>query len=751
MEKKKISKVSKSTKNEKISKTGKNSKTLKSKKKKSLPVKILKITGTVLLSLFFIVVITGSVFVTALTIYVLNYIDSTTPVSLENAEFSFTSRFLAENPDYDESNPDSEEYVNYYTLTQDGERRVWVDLENIPKYVRDAFVYSEDERFYSHDGVDFKRTFAAFANMILHFYDSEFGGSTITQQTIKNITGDDDTQGGAGITRKIREITRSINVEKTYTKDEILECYLNIISLNTNYYNIRGVQAAANFYFSKDVSELTLGEAASLAAITKNPSWRNPYDHLDNNYERRENVLKVMLSNGAISTEEYEEALNEELVITGDLNYSSDTDSEAQAEIENQGVSSYYTDEAIRETIEIIQEYYGISYSAASERLSGGGYTIKTNVDIDMQKKLEEEYLDDSNFQAYTLEDDELWSAFICMDYQGNVKAVVGNRWEKLYNLGWNNATQSTRSPGSTIKPIASYAPALDQDLITWSTMFKDEPITIKVDGVETQWPRNYSEVGDVTNWSYNYYPTYVMLQKSLNTAPAQLVKELTPSYCYNFLVNKLGFSTLDPTGDVDYSPMTVGGMTNGTTLEELVAAYQIFGNGGKYYQPHFVSQVIERDGTIIYENDHFYENAISESTAYIMNRMLKTAVESSSGTGRQAQIDGLEVCGKTGTSQDWQNLTFVACTPDYVSGVWIGYENVKQIPTSQYQNIAKIWKNVFGEIADSTENKTFEAPDSVVEKTFCTKTGKLASKSCSSTSTGYYKESNLPETCGGH
>ncbi len=725
----------------------------KKKKKKSklrTPIKILKVSGTVLLSMIFIIIITGSVFVTALTIYILNYIDTTTPVSLENVELNFTSRFLAENPEFNPLDPESEEFTTYYTLAQDGERRVWVDLENIPKHVRDAFVYSEDERFYSHDGVDFKRTFAAFANMILKFYDSEFGGSTITQQTIKNITGDDDTQGGAGITRKLREITRSINIEKTYTKDEILETYLNIISLNTNWYNIRGVQAAANFYFSKDVSELTLGEAASLAAITKNPSKRNPYDHLDNNYERRANILKVMLNNGAISSEEYETALKEKLTITGDLNFSSDTDNSAEI-IKNQGVSSYYVDEAIRETIGLIQEYYGLTYKAASERLSGGGYTIKTNVDLVMQEKIEEAYKNDANFQAYALENDELWSAFVCMDYKGNVKAVVGNRGEKTVYMGWNNATQATRSPGSTIKPIASYAPALEQDMITWSTMFKDEPIKIKINGVETEWPRNYSETGDYANWSKNYYPTYVMLQRSLNTAPAQLIDQMTPTYAYNFLQSKLHFTTLDPNYDMNYSSMTVGGMRNGTSLIELVASYQIFGNGGKYYDPHFVSQIIDREGNIIYENSNFYEKAIDESTAFIMNRMLKTAVDSSQGTGKAAKIDGLDVCGKTGTSQDWQNLTFVSCTPDYVSGVWIGYEDVKKIPTNQYQNIAQIWKNIFGEIADSTENKEFKSPDTVVERTFCSQTGNIASSTCTKTSVGYYKLSNIPQTCKGH
>ncbi|NLZ45166.1 MAG: peptidoglycan glycosyltransferase [Clostridiales bacterium] len=728
-----------------------NKSTIKKRKKKvSTPVKVLKVTGTVILSMMFIVIITGSIFATALTIYVLNYVDSTTPISLDNVEMNFTSSFLAQNPDYNEDDPNTEPYSTYYTLTQNGERRVWVDLEQVPKYVRDSFVYSEDERFYSHDGVDFKRTFAAFANMILHFADNDFGGSTITQQTIKNITSDDEDQGAAGITRKIREITRSINIEKTYTKDEILESYLNIISLNTNRYNIRGVQAAANFYFSKDISALSLGEAASLAAITKNPSWRNPYDHLDNNYERRANILKTMLNNGAISSQEYETALNEEIVITGDLNFSSGTDTILDS-IKSQGVASYYIDESIKETRSIFQEIYGLSYDAASEKLSGGGYTIYTNVDIKMQQEIEEKFKTDSTFQKYAFDNDELWAAFYCMDYSGNVKAVVGNRGEKKSVLCWNNATQSLRSPGSTIKPIASYGPALQKDFIHWSSMFKDEPIVISNDGIESFWPKNYSEVANDDNWSKKNFTATKALALSLNTVPAQIVELLTPSYSFSFLQDNLKISTLEEKYDANYSPMVVGGMRKGIKLSELVSAYQVFGSGGKHYDAHYISQIVDREGAIIYSAENSYENVLDESTSYIMNRMLKTVIDDSDGTGNAAKVNGVEVVGKTGTSQDWQNLTFVACTPQYVSGVWVGYENVKKIETAKYNSISKIWKNIFGDIAANEEVKEFEASETVKQLKYCTVSGKLASKTCTSSATGYYKESNIPEYCSGN
>ena len=248
----------------------------RNKKRQKPIVRILRIIGTIILSMFLIFVITGSILATALTIYILNFADSSNVVNLENVEMSYTTRLLANNPDYDKNDEDSEKYALYYSLNANGEKRIWVDYSDIPKYVCDAFVCSEDERFNMHDGVDFKRTFASFANLILHFYDTRQGGSTITQQTIKNITGDNATSGTDGMARKIREIFRSINVEKAYTKQEILEAYLNIVPLGNN---VAGVQAAANFYFGKDVSELSIKEAASLAAITPSPGDYNPLDN----------------------------------------------------------------------------------------------------------------------------------------------------------------------------------------------------------------------------------------------------------------------------------------------------------------------------------------------------------------------------------------------------------------------------------------------------------------------------------------
>ena len=730
--------------------------TKKTKKRVNPAVHILKVIGTLLLSLFLIIVITGSIVATVLTIYVLNFADTTTTVSLDKITESNITRFVYENPDYDpETDDEKDQYELYYAIKNESRHFIWVDIEDVPQCVQDAFVYTEDERFYSHDGVDFQRTFYAFVNAFLP-NTRKFGGSTLTQQTIKNITGDADDSGVAGAERKIREVFRSINVEKTYTKEDILQSYLNIVPMGTRQYDIVGVQAAANFYFGKDVSELDLAEAACLAGMTNAPAGNNPIDNIKSNNIRRKYCLDHMLENGAISEQEYNQALHEELALAGNFNYSSAT--VYQEEMEDQGVTDYFMDAAIDEAITRISEDSGLSYEDAQAELYSGGYTVYTTVDIDMQRAVEQQMQDASNFTTYSMDEDEdtLWSDFIAMDYTGNVKAIVGNRWPKTESRVLNNAYQSPRSPGSCIKPIASYAPALDQDLFTWSSYTNDSPIEIvNKDGETEKWPVNYSEVGGDSAWSYQDLFTWQMLMRSLNTMPAKLIDQMTPAYAYNFLKEKLDITTLAE-ADADYSGVTVGGLTYGTTLEELVGAYMIFGNGGRKYEVTYLSKIEDANGNPIYEKNEGYKQAVGEDTAYIMNRMMQYVINDEQGTGRYARLSKTDLVGKTGTSSDWFDLNFVGCTPDYVSGVWIGYENPETIPTNDYQNIGAIWKNIFGDIAEKEKHHsfddTFPMPSSVQKVSYCAKTGLLASNGCSSKYTGYFKTTNTPDYCyGGH
>lgn len=719
-------------------------------------VHILKAMGTLLLSIFLIIVITMSIFGTVLTIYVLNFADTTTDIMLEKSVESNITRFLYDNPDYDEETDEPQDkYVLYYTLRNEYKHQLWVDLDQIPQVVQDAFVYTEDERFYAHDGVDFKSTFAAFVNAFLP-NRARRGGSTITQQTIKNLTGDDAVSGVQGIERKIREVFRAINVEKTYTKDDILEAYLNVVPQNTSKYDIIGVQSAANFYFGKDISELDLAEAACLAGMNNAPSLNNPIDNIKNNNIRRKYCLDHMYKAGAIDSQEYEDALNEPLEIAGNFDFSSETIYDG--ELEDQGMTDWYLDAAILEARQRIASERGITTDEAAELISNGGFTIYTCVDIDMQHEIEKKMQDASNFTTWYMDpsDDTLWSAFVCMDYKGNVKAVCGSRSEKDEILGWNQAVNGARSPGSCIKPIASYAPALDQDLITMTSSYNDKPI--KLNGKD--WPVNYSEFdASQGNWSYKNFYTYQMLLKSLNTMPAQLIDQLTPSYSYNFLKSKLDITNLLDT-DNDYAPLTVGAFGYGLHLDELVGAYMIFGNGGKKYEKSYIYKIEDAAGKVIYEKTDGYKQAVSDSTAYIMNRMMQYVINDKEGTGRYAKLKKTDLVGKTGTSEKWRDLNFVGCTPDYVSGIWVGYnENnedgePRSVSSTDYQNIGAIWKNIFGDIAESEPHKSFDEegcfpmPDTVVKLNFCTSTGLIATDRCGSQQVGYFKASNVPGYC---
>ena len=707
--------------------------------------KTLGTLGTALLCIFLVAVLSVTIIGSAFTVYIVNLMEGTSEITLDNLSSNYTTYIYAQDK--------NGEWITYDILSNEGEKRIWCNLEKIPQYVQDAFVYSEDERFYSHDGVDFQGILAAVKDILK---GNKRGASTITQQTIKNITGDDDVDGYEGVARKLREVYRAVQLEKHYTKDDVLETYLNLVSLNNNIY---GVQAAANYYFNKDVGELTIGEAACIAAITRSPVANDPIDHPEKNYERRVYILDKMLENGAISSQEHDAALAEEMHLIGSMTYTkSETegyDSSAVSVYENfDDVSSYYNDAVINQCCDIFMNKYGITWNEAYQKLRSGGYKVYTCVDLDIQKQLEEKYLDyETLFDGDG--DEELQSAFICMDYYGRILGVIGGVGEKESPLCLNRATRSTRQPGSSIKPLASYSLAIDKDIITWSSQFLDCPLLFEDASAENGylvWPVNYSTSNTKTGWTYENNFTFQCLQRSLNTTAAQIVEMLTPSACFDQLYYKLHLSSLalyqDGRTDVARSPMSVGALTNGVSLKDMATAYQIFGNGGMYYESTFVSRILDNSGEIVYSHSFVGEPAISESSAYVMNRMMETVVSSSRGTGRAARLEGVELIAKTGTTNDWCDIWFMGCTPQYVTGLWVGYDIPEDIGTSL--SSSKIWKNVFGDIAEAEEIKTFKESSSVVQREYCTETGLVAGPNCTSTSTGFYKRTNIPAVCSG-
>lgn len=677
----------------------------------------------IFVTLFLVGVITGCVVVTAITIYVMNFMETDEPINLDNVSMAETTIFYA--------NDENGVQTEVYRMAAD-ENRIEVTIDQIPQCLIDAYVCTEDKRFYEHDGVDWIRTVRVTVNALLR--GGSQGGSTITQQLVKNITKDDDVTP----VRKIREIFRAIQLERQYTKDEILEKYLNIIFLGGRN---RGVEAASQAYFGCHVWELTTPQAASLAGMTRSPnSWR-PDLYPEKNKDRRNYALRCMYEQGKLTEEEYKKYCAEPVVTVDSSQVTPDPSTTQTA----QGVTSYYTDAVIEEVIADLMEANNWSREYASDRLRQGGYRIYMNVDAKLQKIVEEKFLDWQTFSPNELSpnanDETPEAAFVIMDYEGKVLALVGGKGEKTQSRSFNRATMAARSPGSAIKPIAVYAPALEYDLINWSTVLVDSPV-MKNNG--NDWPKNFSGKyeGDVT--------VVYALRKSLNTIPVKLIQQLTPERSVEFMEKKFGITTLVKSGSVnDCVPaLTLGSMSKGIYLEEITAAYAPFGNGGLYYKPATYSRIEDTNGNVVYDNTSTKNRALSEDTASIMNRLLRQVVVGESGTGRRANMGDMDVVGKTGTSQDYYDRAFVGMTPYYIGGFWTGYDTPAELPESRLYSPDTVWKTIMTEAHEGLEPKQFELSDDVVSMEFCVESGLAVTSRCTKTETGYYKKNALPGPC---
>lgn len=729
-----------------------------SKKKHSRAAKnfgrAMTIVGTTFSSMLLILVIMVCIVATVLAVYVLDFADNSYDANLRDVEMKYTSFIYG----YDENN----DLVEIKRLAAD-ENRVWVDYEDISQNIIDATVAAEDKRFYTHKGVDWYRTAGAF------FSNGDGGGgSTITQQLIKNITGDDEVSWE----RKLREIFRALSLEEKYTKIDILESYLNRIWFGGMVY---GVGAASQYYFGKDASELNIGEAAVLAGMIRNPSKMSPYYDLARSKQQQNYVLRCMYEQGMITTKEYEDFRYNKIqvhfakpVYGDDYGYIDertlvdDNEDDLVQEVQDDSYEAYkwngdyevsqdwYVDAAIDQVINDYADLKGITYTSAKNELYNGGYKIYINENMKLQKILEEKYRDPytvlSKYDPSAPEEDLIQSAFVIMDYTGTVQAVVGGLGEKPGDGAFNRATQATRSPGSTMKPISTYSLAVQKNLITYSTLIPDARINIGTEDEPELWPKNYGDViGDGT-----LRPAWYGVQHSLNTLAARIGRMNTPKAMYNQLTQMLGFTTLVES-DIALSPLSLGALTNGAKLVEVAAAYQIFGNGGIYYRPMFYSKVEDSKGNVILEQDFYGTQAIDSDTAWVTNRMIYKVVNGDSGTGRLAQLPNVEVIGKTGTSNAGTDLLFMGLTPEYIGGLWIGYDDSREIGGSDgWRAVASVWKTVMQDIQDTSEVLKFVPDPSVIEKRYCTKTGLLATNKCGSTEIGYYRESNLPDFCTG-
>lgn len=693
-------------------------------------------------------------------------------------------------------------------LVTSNSNRSYRTLDKIPIDVQHAFVAIEDARYYEHNGIDIKGIIrAAYVGLSTgHFSE---GASTITQQLLKNNVFTDwvsESSFVESLRRKLQEQYLALELEKTLggdAKDVILEAYLNTINLGQN---TLGVQTASQRYFNKDVSDLTLSEAAVIAAITQNPTKFNPISHPEDNEDRRYKVLTNMLDLGYINQSEYDSALADNV-------YSRIKDVNAVTGTES--VYTYFVDELTEQVLKDLQEIKGYSYTQAYNALYSGGLSIYTTQDSEIQRISDAAVADESNypedvqwlldytltiehadgkfenyssqtFEAYIKQNDKKFNRIFdsaddeqakayTEDYKasvmgegdtfiaekitwtpqpqvsvtimdqttGHVLAIVGGRGTKQGSLTLNRATGTTRQPGSTFKILSTYAPAFDSAGKTLASIQIDEPYT-------------YANGRPVSNWYGEAYKGACTLrygiEQSLNIVAVKTLTDITPQLGYDYLRN-FGFTTL--TKDDIIQSLALGGITLGVSNIELNAAYAAIANKGTYIEPLYYTKILDHDGNVLIEKAPNTKQVIKETTAFLLTDAMVDVV--TKGTGRSVNFGNMAIAGKTGTTSSYVDVWFSGYTPYYTCTAWAGYDNNVHLRNSTEKNLAKvIWKQIMSQIHEGLEYRPFTTPEGIVSTTICTQSGKLAIPNlcnlAGSTLTEYFAQGTQPtEACDVH
>ena len=689
--------------------------------------------------------------------------------------------------------------------------RLPVSLEQIPVNLQHAVVAIEDERFYEHNGIDVRGIARAAVKAITTGNFSE-GASTITQQLLKNNVFTDWTNESTQLerfTRKFQEQYLAVEIEKKYNKDVILENYLNTINLGAGSY---GVQAASKKYFNKDVWDLNLSECATLAGITQNPTKFNPITNPKSNSKRRKEVLDHMLDQKYISQDEYNEALNDDVYTRIQTAQLENTEEEStvytyfEDEVTNQVINDLMNIKGYSKTQATNLLYSGglkimTTLDSNIQQILNEEYADPDNYPADTQYELdyaltvqtpsgEQVNYSEEMLQLYFRDQDpefdllfsspeegqqyvDQYKANILADgstvvservnfapqpqssmtvidqHTGYVKALIGGRGEKTASLTLNRATDTTRQPGSTFKIVSTYAPALNEKGDTLATTFMDEPY-------------EYPDGSPVNNASRTYGGETTIrkaIQNSINVVAVKCLEQVTPSLGLKYL-DDFGFTTLahgteadkDANGNIwsDANLATaLGGITNGVKNIELCAAYAAIANNGNYIKPIYYTQILDHDGNVLIENSSVSRSVIKDSTAYLLTSAMEDVVNK--GTGTACQLDNMTVAGKTGTTEDYNDLWFVGYTPYYTCAVWSGYDNNEKIPEDARNFHKNLWRKVMNRIHEGLDDKDFEMPASVEKASVCEETGLLPRSGCP-TITEYFDISSLPtEYCDQH
>lgn len=610
------------------------------------------------------------------------------------------------------------------------EHRVPIKLASLPGHVPQAFLAIEDHTFYQHHGFRIEKILYAFYKNVIT--SSTQGGSTITQQTAKNAFTGAEREGIRGYLRKIQELILAILLERHYTKDEILEMYLNQIHFG---HGTNGIEAASRYYFGKSAADLSVAEAATLAGLVQLPHVYSPVINPTASRNRRAVVLQRMVECGYITAAEAQQYSAEELTVIGK--------STAQYP------APYFVDYVLAQLLEKLEKDPRYASLGGRRAIYEGGLKIYTTVDPVMQQAAETAIAAhlDPVFPLGDTPQPEMAAVFID-PRTGQIKAMVGGRKHDR-RLGLNRAWQSVRQPGSAMKPISVYAPALELGLITPATVIDDAPIGYpQLDG-SVWYPKNY-------DLSFKGLTTIRdAVRRSVNVVAVKLIEQIGPRVGLEY-AKKSGITTLVSSGvqnDVTLS-LALGGLTKGVSPLELAAAYGPFVNRGIYVQPNAILRVEDRFGNVIEEPPPNQQVVYSERTAFLMTSLLRSVVET--GTGWRAQALGRPAGGKTGTTTDNFDAWWVGVTPEYVGAVWMGYDQPKNMGGFYGGNFpARVWTDVMKAALANQPVRDFAVPRGIIQRDICVKSGLLFDPNeCGPADrfTEYFSEDNAPtQLCNAH
>lgn len=610
------------------------------------------------------------------------------------------------------------------------EKRKVITLADMSNYLPKAYVAIEDERYYKHSGVDFKRTAGAIVHTV--FGGSSYGGSTITQQLVKNITKDDESSGIAGIFRKVKEWAKAYQVERMISKDQILELYLNILFVGSS--NLHGVELGAEYYFNKSAKDLDLAECAFMAGINNSPNSYDPYDESKDNSAKIKKktltVLSKMKELGYIQNDdEYNTAVAK---VEEGLKFEKGTAGGGTT-------YSYHTDAAIEQVINQVMEEKGISRQLAENYVYSSGLTIYSTVNPEIQARLEEEYSKSKYIVTSPSKKQTSQSGMAIVDYKtGNVLGVAGGLGEKN-GAGWNRATQMKKQTGSSIKPLADVAPALEEKVITAATVYND----VKTDFGGGYTPKND---GDKYRGPINIRQ---FIETSQNIPALKIMRELTPKKSIEYL-EKMGVTSLDEKED-DILSLAIGGMTDGISPLEMASAYGTIANDGVYITPTFYTKVVDNSGNTVLTPKQETKRAISEQNAYIVKKIVQEPVVGSRGTATYCAISGMDVAAKTGTTDKSYDRWLCGFTPYYAAATWFGYDDSEEVKGFTRNPAGQIWSAVMADIHKNLAGARFTKPNGIVEATVCRTTGCLAATGCTDVYKEIFTSDNMPEKCEGH